>query len=80
MLSLVRFDCTEARVAAEAKGEPFGPLMYETLRSLVEKRCSADPDKVYKCRPEHLMGAAGIITQKCKAWWSKEFQPIGGAP
>lgn len=80
LLTLVRFDCTEARVAAESNGEPFGPAMYEALKALVEKRCSADPAKVYQCRPEHLLGAAGIVTQKCKAWWSKEFQPISGSP
>jgi hypothetical protein len=79
LLSLARFDCTEARVAAEANGEPFGPVMYEQLKALVEKRCSADPSKVYRCRPEHLLGAAGIVTQKCKAWWSKEFQPISSS-
>jgi hypothetical protein len=34
---------------------------------------------LYKCRPEHLMGAAGMLTQKCKTWWSGRFDVDGEA-
>ncbi|MEZ5930134.1 MAG: dsDNA nuclease domain-containing protein [Parvularculaceae bacterium] len=79
LLSVVRGDCTEARVATEPGGEPFGPAMYDDLRARAEKRCAADPVKVYQCRPEHLIGAAGLVTQKCQAWWSEEFDLSEGS-
>lgn len=71
---IVQFDCTEAKVAASKNGEPYASAMYGELYTHVKARCATNDEHVYKCRPEHLMGAAGILTQECKVWWSKEFE------
>jgi Cap4-like dsDNA endonuclease family protein len=71
---VVQFDCTEAKVAASKNGEPYASAMYGALYTQVKARCAMNDEHVYKCRPEHLMGTAGILSQECKVWWSKEFQ------
>lgn len=71
---VVQFDCTEAKVSASKNGEPYASVMYGELYTHAKARCAMNEEHVYKCRPEHLMGTAGILTQECKVWWSKEFQ------
>lgn len=71
---LVQFDCTEAKVAAAKKGHPYGSAMYEELYKILRARCALNAEHVYKCRPEHLMGAAGILTEECTVWWSEQFE------
>lgn len=70
---LVKFDCTEAKVAASKAGEPYGPAMYTALLERLQARCATSSDNVYKCRPEHLLGTAGVLTEECTVWWSGEF-------
>lgn len=71
---IVQFDCTEAKVAASKGGEPYASAMYGQLYQILQERCASDEEKVYNCRPEHLMGAAGALTQECKVWWSEKFE------
>jgi Cap4 dsDNA endonuclease len=76
--NIVQFDCTEAKVAAaKPSDEPYASAMYAALYKMVSTRCANNPDTVYKCRPEHLLGAAGILTQECKVWWSEKFKLAG---
>jgi hypothetical protein len=79
ILAAVQFEAAEAQASAEKGGEPYGSAMYEKLAERLTARAKQDPDQLYKCRPEHLMGAAGVLTQKCKTWWSALFDVKGDA-
>jgi hypothetical protein len=70
---LAQFDCTEAYVQAQKEGEPFASRMYTALHALCRARCIENAASVYHCRPEHLMGAAGVLTDECIVWWSAKF-------
>ncbi len=73
LMAIVQFDCTEAKVEASQAGDPFASIMYEALYNRLVERCSKSDEQVYHCRPEHLMGAAGVLTEECKVWWSEPF-------
>ena len=73
LLARVKFDCAEAQVAVQEVGKPYGPAMYETLFGRLRVRCQEESGSLYGCKPEHLLGAAGVLTENCKAWWSAEF-------
>jgi hypothetical protein len=73
VLGVVRFETTEAQVDAAKAGEPYGSAMYANLVDRLHARLKQDADQLYKCRPEHLLGAAGLLTQQCKTWWSSKF-------
>lgn len=74
---VVAFDCTEAKVSAAKNGEPYASEMYSELYGLAKARCAFDSDHVFNCRPEHLMGTAGILTDECTVWWSERFKLAG---
>jgi hypothetical protein len=73
VLGVVQFEATEAQVYATTYGEPYGSRMYGNLVSRLQTRSANDADQLHGCRPEHLLGAAGILTEKCKTWWSSKF-------
>lgn len=79
ILGAVQFEAAEAQASAEKNGEPYGSPMYKELAERLMARAKNDPDQLYKCRPEHLIGAAGVLTQKCKVWWSAPFDASAGA-
>lgn len=74
LLARVRFDCVEARVAAQDLGDPYGRAMFEAILTRLRERWENETDSLYGCRPEHLLGAAGLVTENCNAWWSSEFE------
>jgi hypothetical protein len=73
VLGIVQFETTEAQVFAARTGEPYGSEMYAGLVHRLQARLRRDADQLYDCRPEHLLGAAGLLTQQCKTWWSPIF-------
>ena len=73
LLARVNFDCVEAQVAVQEVGKPYGPAMYESLFGRLRVRCQEESESLYGCKPEHLLGAAGVLTENCKAWWSAGF-------
>ena len=73
LLTKVRFDCTEARVSVETHDETYAPAMYHKLLSRLKDRVADEYDQLHGCSTEHLVGAAGMLTQQCKAWWSPKF-------
>jgi Cap4 dsDNA endonuclease len=73
VFGVVQFEATEAQVHAEKNGEPYGSAMYAILVDRLHKRVKQDADQLYNCRPEHLIGATGLLTQRCKTWWSSKF-------
>lgn len=75
LLARVRLDCIEASVEVEDLGDPYGSKMYEALSARISKKAEAEQASLYGCKPEHLLGAAGVLTENCKTWWSTEFDP-----
>lgn len=74
LLTTVNFECTEAQVACEAPNTQYAPKMYEHLFEKLSARVAEAHDELHGCRPEHLLGAAGMLTEQCKAWWSPKFE------
>ena len=73
VLGAVRLEATEAQVRAAKDGEPYGSAMYTDLIDRLKQRAKQDADQLHNCRPEHLIGAVGLLTQQCKTWWSPIF-------
>jgi hypothetical protein len=74
LLARVRFDCVEARVAVQDLGDPYGSAMFDALLTRLRERWKTETGSLYGCKPEHLLGAAGLVTENCRAWWSSEFE------
>jgi Cap4 dsDNA endonuclease len=77
VLAAVQFEAAEAHATAANCKEPYGSAMYGELAKRLQERARNDPDQLYRCRPEHLIGAAGVLTQQCKTWWSSRFNVAG---
>ena len=77
LLATVNYECTEAQVASENTDAQYAPLMYEKLFQRLRERVAEEHTDLHGCRPEHLMGAAGMLTEQCKAWWSPKFKIEG---
>lgn len=73
LLMKVKLDCTEAQVVVENPDTQYAPQMYEELKSRLRARVADAHDDLHGCNAEHLMGAAGMLTEQCKAWWSPKF-------
>ena len=54
--------------------------MFGVLAERLMARARDDRDQLHGCRPEHLIGAAGLLTQQCKTWWSPHFNAAEDAP
>ncbi|MEP3072418.1 dsDNA nuclease domain-containing protein [Maricaulis sp.] len=73
ILARVMTDCVEAVAAAEGAPEPYGANMYTDLLQKLRERADREDGKLHGCTPEHLLGAAGLLTEQCKVWWSPRF-------
>ena len=80
VLAAVQFEAAEAHASAEKCAEPYGSAMYGVLAERLMARARDDRDQLHGCRPEHLIGAAGVLTQQCKTWWSPQFDVAQDAP
>lgn len=80
VLAAVQFEAAEAHASAERSAEPYGSVMYGALAERLMARARDDRDQLHGCRPEHLIGAAGVLTQRCKIWWSPQFNVAEGVP
>ena len=74
LLARVKVDCVEAQVVVQNIAGPYGPAMYATLLERLRSRCGEESGSLYGCKPEHLLGAAGVLTENCLIWWSPEFE------
>ncbi len=70
-------DCIEAQSEVEQAGQKYGPLQFTRLKELLEARYVREKDSLYGCKSDHLLGAAGALTEACKVWWSDEFELLG---
>ncbi len=73
LLARTLTECVEAQVQAESTSSPYGSNQFAILKRNLEERYSRERDSRYGCKPDHLIGAAGILTQNCKVWWSEKF-------
>lgn len=77
--SLVEDDCVEAKIeAATQKSTDYAPEMYRGLRRRLSERVILQAHPLFGATEEHLVGAAGILTEECLVWWSDKFELKSG--
>ncbi|MEI7605867.1 MAG: dsDNA nuclease domain-containing protein [Rhodospirillaceae bacterium] len=77
--SLVEDDCVEAKINAAAKmSTDYAPEMYYGLRQRLFERVTLQAHPLFGATKEHLVGAAGILTEECSVWWSDRFELESG--
>ncbi|MBS0408478.1 MAG: DUF4297 domain-containing protein [Proteobacteria bacterium] len=59
----------DAEKAASAHGAPYGTEMFDALKGHAETICRKEQATMFGCRPEHLVGAAGLLSEECRVWW-----------
>jgi len=68
----------DARVAErfEKRSDvPYGAAMLRRLKDQLRATWAAEKATLFGCRPEHLAGASGLLSEECKIQWS--VHPIG---
>lgn len=70
--SRVLMEATDAQIGAAKRGEPYGNLMYEEMRTRM-KALAAEPSSLRQLTPDLLMGLAYDLTAHCEIWWSERF-------
>lgn len=74
VLAHVLHDCVEAEASVSDETQPFAREKYDFLKVSLNERLKTHPTTVPECTVEHLIGAAGILTEQCKVWWSPKFE------
>lgn len=59
----------EAEKSAASAGTPYGTAMFEALKTRAETICEQEAKTMFGCRAEHLVGAAGLLSEECRVWW-----------
>jgi len=78
--SLVQAECNEASLdarfpeGASFENVNYGPLMLKNTIDRLKTIAEHQPAKVYNEPFESLVGIAGLLTENCSVWWSKEFK------
>ncbi len=75
---LVEDDCVEAQIAVQ-NGGAYAPAMYTSLRERLAARVAGNGHPLFGATEEHLVGAAGILTEECRVWWSERFELRSGS-
>jgi hypothetical protein len=70
---LVRSECQEAYDQQLTTVRPFGDSLLKEIRQRLRARFQIEPEKLWGCHYEHLMGMASLLTEECKLWWSQVF-------
>jgi hypothetical protein len=71
----------DARVAqrlSERSDGPYGPEMIRIVRERLAETRATEAATLFGCRTEHLLGAAGLLTEECKLWWGIPISMEGG--
>lgn len=74
LLARTLTECVEAQVEASKTGHPYGSMQYTAVKSRLETKHAREKETLNGCRIEHLMGAAGLLIEDCKVWWSEQFE------
>lgn len=73
LLAKVLVDCVEAEAKIGDTGVPFAKEKYDNLRDELKERVSSQITSPHSVTREHMLGAAGVLTEQCKVWWSPVF-------
>ncbi|WP_195909533.1 dsDNA nuclease domain-containing protein [Rhizobium tubonense] len=81
LLARTLTECVEAHVEAEAaaSGMSYGSSQFSLMKAKLEARYTREQATLYGCKPDHLIGAAGLLTEYCKVWWSSPFELLAEA-
>lgn len=75
---LAHFEYLANRAAREAEAvtatgsSAYGQAMLSDLRGRTLTTAETEKDTLFGCRPEHLSGTAGLLSEECKVWWSSD--------
>jgi hypothetical protein len=70
-------DSRAAKARFEKSAGPYGQAMLAELRASTRRTQIAEQLTLFGCRAEHLLGAAGLLTEECKLWWGDPIPPAG---
>lgn len=73
LLARTLTECVEAEVAASRDGKIYGSNQFAILKEKLDNRYVRERDTLHGCKSDHLLGAAGVLTEDCKVWWSEPF-------
>jgi hypothetical protein len=71
----------DARVAQQLSQRPdvpYGQAMLQMVRARLGETTAKEVASLFGCRTEHLLGAAGLLTEECKLWWGTPVSIGGG--
>lgn len=71
---IVQHECLDSYSGAYNPETPFGQKMLGLVRERLRQRKDEISRRYSDCCYEHLEGIAGILSEKCTVWWSKEFK------
>lgn len=76
LLARTLTECIEAHVEAEAAaaGVSYGSSQFSLMKAKLEARYIREQATLYGCKTDHLIGAAGLLTEYCRLWWSSPFE------
>jgi len=71
--SVVQGVCDDASLQTQVNGEISGPDMLRQVQQQLQKLSDEQPNNVHSQPYDCLVGMAGLLTEECSVWWSKEF-------
>jgi Cap4 dsDNA endonuclease len=69
---LAKSAARKAESQTSTKAGAYGQAMLIDLRELTRATATDEKDSLFGCRPEHLVGTAGLLSEECKVWWSAD--------
>ncbi len=71
--AVVKGECDDAQLQASAGSEPYGEEMMRIVQQELRNRASNRQATIYNQEYDCLIGIAGLLTNECEVWWSREF-------
>jgi hypothetical protein len=70
---LARRDARAAQREQRRLDALYGQSMLERVRVRATTTYTAEKATLFGCRQEHLVGAAGLLTEECRIWWGERL-------
>lgn len=72
---LVMQQCRQHNDPTKAPNGFMHPIVSDRtgLQNSLMTLAKSEAETLYGCRPEHLAGAVGMLTDECRVWWSEPF-------
>jgi ABC-type transporter Mla MlaB component len=71
---IMQRECSYAYNSAFSEDDSFGQKMLGIVRDRIIERQPEIIRRYNDCSCEHMEGIAGILTELCSVWWSKQFK------